>query len=731
MRYPLSLLLFVLAFITNARQITPDEALAAAQDFFNNSDVEQSRATRDIRSRALNTAQSEDSAPYYIFNATDNNGFVIISGDDRATKVLGYSDKGNFDIANIPPQLSAILDQFAESLTKLSDSTHPSWIAPRRTASTDGGVLLETANWGQGYPYNNKCPKRGEDHCPTGCIATAMAIVMQYNQWPQQARGAHKVNAKKWINFNDVYFDWTKMSNKGNRDWNEEEIDEVSSLMLYLGRSIDMNYNLSGSGANDALLGRYMHDYFRYSIECQTLHKNSFSQQQWEEIMRGELNQNHPIIYGGYSTTEGGHEFVCDGYKDDKYHINWGWDGYANGFYDITTLLGFSNSQTMVINIYPDAEEDGKYSQVFVDKCYYSVIGPTYEPCGLNMNVSNIEPNVPFYVSVAQLEAIDNQYSCLLALAIVNKEGQIKDFVKVCGYTPDADPTYPQEAIAPFFTENLMGLQGMDVSGYFSNNNVFCSTINYAKVYTDCQNLEPTDRLQLVSRRIADPDPELGGIYDDYSFIEDDWKIVAGTLETPTSIPVCNYTPIGATLTWNLPDGIYLQPASPDYDNTGFVLRNDASHFILCHGHGLCNVKVNGEPYAYTSVNHLGTEIVFYPTQESYIIDVDFTPYENTDFVTINLTEAGSLSSRIEGKDLSKISELTLSGPIDIRDLYFIRDYILNLEKLDLSSCDIKAFENYPANSLINPAYEGIGGLYQNAISSNKITDLRLPESIE
>ena len=128
MRYLLSLSLLVLAFIANARQITPEEAQAAAQDFFNNSSIEQSRAPRAIRARALNTNQNEENTPYYVFNASDDKGFVIISGDDRAKKILGYSDKGNFDFANMPPQLSALLEQYEESLKNLSgDSADPSW----------------------------------------------------------------------------------------------------------------------------------------------------------------------------------------------------------------------------------------------------------------------------------------------------------------------------------------------------------------------------------------------------------------------------------------------------------------------------------------------------------------------------------------------------------------------------------------------------------------------------
>ncbi len=123
MRYFLSLSLLVLAFIANARQITSDEAQTVAQDFFNNSAFEQSRAPRAVRVRALNTAQSEENAPYYIFNASDNKGFVIISGDDRAKKILGYSDRGNFDISKMPPQLSALLSKYSEDLSALSTNS--------------------------------------------------------------------------------------------------------------------------------------------------------------------------------------------------------------------------------------------------------------------------------------------------------------------------------------------------------------------------------------------------------------------------------------------------------------------------------------------------------------------------------------------------------------------------------------------------------------------------------
>lgn len=338
MRYFLSLFLLVLAFIVNARQITPDEAQAVAQDFFNNSSVEQSRAPRAIRARSLNTAQTEENAPYYIFNASDNNGFVIISGDDRAKKIIGYSDKGNFDVTNMPPQLSAMLDNFAQSLSELTGSTaDQSWTAPTRAASSNDGVLLETANWGQGYPYNAQCPIINGVQCPTGCVATALAIVMKYHNWPYYGEGSYSYQL--WgdtysFDFESSDFNWSILKDEYSDLADEASNQEIAKLMSACGIGVSMGYTPNESGSHISFVKRLLIENLKYDSKVRIVWRNNFYPNEWYNIITSEIKSGRPIYLEG-----GDHAFVCDGFNEDKYfHINWGWGGEANGYFNFSNL---------------------------------------------------------------------------------------------------------------------------------------------------------------------------------------------------------------------------------------------------------------------------------------------------------------------------------------------------------------------------------------------------------
>lgn len=724
MRRGIFLLLTTLfIFSAYSRQISPQEAAAFATDFFNKDFSAHQTAKRVIINASSELSITDDNAeqPYYIFNNGDNKGFVIIAGDDRVSPILGYSDSGCFSSDNQPPQLTGILQAFAKGLEELPASApaHPSWTSPGNSVLANRGKVLKTVCWGQGAPYNLRCP----NNAPAGCVATAMAIVMRYHNWPETGRNRHKINAKRFLDFSKVNFNWELMENPGTQEWTQEGADEVAKLLKNLGTAIDMTYSASGSGASDALVGRYLFDYFKYSAECQTIHRHSFSDSEWNDLIVNEIDNDRPVIYGGYSATEGGHEFVVDGYEHGMYHVNWGWDGYSNGFFDINELLGFNLSQSMVININPDKEDTDfeKYSRLFVDKCYQTTIGPVYEPCGVNISTENIVAGEPFYLSVGQLEVIDEEFNCGLALAIVDENDNIKGYIYNVGdpITEDLHPS--KEAFTYFFTDATGGMAYGDIyEEYMSDNNNIYSEIQPMKVFTDCSDICPTDRLQLMARRIADVIP--GEPYEDYSFIEDRWKIVAGTKETPTSIPVSGWKPVGATLSWSLSDGVELMAPSGVPEN--FAMRNSCNEFWLLHGNGLCRAFVNGVPTA-LHPNSKGSSLQIYPIEDHYDITVDFIPIEKADKLNVNVTTPGTLSDVLQGKDLTKIVELTVSGKIDMRDLVFIKNNLPYLVTLDLGNTDICAFDKWEANSICS--LDGI----TSTINSATLTNLVLPNTLE
>lgn len=188
MRLMRKLFLFVLLTLSVAvygRRIPIEEATGIAKEFFNSASVSQQSPKTGVHRAQGRDASEAGGAPFYVFNADGDKGFVIVSGDDRVPRILGYSDKNNFDFNNLPPQLVAVFDNCKSNLDRLPDTVHASWKGTASSKSTSTGKLLETASWGQFEPYNLYTPEINGTHCPTGCVATAMAIVMRYNEWPK------------------------------------------------------------------------------------------------------------------------------------------------------------------------------------------------------------------------------------------------------------------------------------------------------------------------------------------------------------------------------------------------------------------------------------------------------------------------------------------------------------------------------------------------------------------
>ncbi|MDE5874359.1 MAG: C10 family peptidase, partial [Muribaculaceae bacterium] len=245
----------------NARQISPQEAASVASEFLSAKSMTTRAADEPLRVTDSNDLKSEQ--PYYVFNNSGSNGFVIVSGDDRFAKILGYSDHGSFDFKNMPPQLKALLDQFAENSAKSSTwkGTHPSWNASSFQTRADEEVLLQTANWGQNAPYNADCPNMGEQNAPTGCVATAMAIVMKYHKWPET-------------------YNWDAMPMEINTE-NPTPNPELARLMKDAGEAVFMAYGPTESGANMNWVGHRMQQVFHYSPECQFITKQNFTADKW------------------------------------------------------------------------------------------------------------------------------------------------------------------------------------------------------------------------------------------------------------------------------------------------------------------------------------------------------------------------------------------------------------------------------------------------------------------
>jgi hypothetical protein len=290
-------------------------------------------------------------ANLYIFNA--NNGFVVMSADDCAKPILGYSLTGRFVSENLPENILFWLQAYNDEIQIITDhqlsasaETAQQWnnlkegIFLAEKATPVVGPLIQTT-WDQDNPYNLYCP----DNSMTGCVATAMAQIMNFWQYPIHGMGIHSyipVSHPEYGtltgNFNETYYDWANMADSYSSSSTTTQKQAVATLMHHCGISVEMDYDPSSSGAASSSVPSALSNYFGYSNDMQFIYKESYTDDQWKNLLKTELNANRPVYYSGRHSG-GGHAFVCDGYDTDNYfHFNWGWSGYQDGYWAIGAL---------------------------------------------------------------------------------------------------------------------------------------------------------------------------------------------------------------------------------------------------------------------------------------------------------------------------------------------------------------------------------------------------------
>ena len=363
---------FLVSLISFAGEVTEQEALQKAQQFMKG---------KHFTQKNLRRAAAIGGKSFYVFNADQDGGFVIVSADDRTEAILGYADQGALDANQLPENAKKWLEGYELQIRALGNSPHK-YNSQRRVISDPVAPLI-TAHWGQGAPYNNMCPLDGENKSVTGCVATAMAQVMYYHKWPTAKVGpfpAYTTGTKgiEVEEISETTFKWDNMHAEYNYDETGESADAVAELMRYCGQAVEMNYTAGESGA--IVLASHMINYFGYSKTAQDVWREEYTTKDWEELMYQELKGKRPILYCGYSG-EVGHEFIIDGY-DDKglFHVNWGWYGSFDGYFVLSVLNpddrgigggtssnGYTIGQRALIGVQPDHGEEGAQPRIFCD----------------------------------------------------------------------------------------------------------------------------------------------------------------------------------------------------------------------------------------------------------------------------------------------------------------------------------------------------------------------------
>ena len=377
----LTLLAFLSMATANAEPVSRQQALKKAGQFMPGKKFSESKAS----------TRSDVSDAFYVFNAEGNGGYVIVSGDDRTTEILGYSETGNLDMNQLPENLKWWLDGYNRQIKALGSSLQPTKKAETRSAGSKAVIqpLIKT-HWNQGNPYNLMCPDwKGRDWrddgfatdnegnysvdniCVTGCVATAMAQIMYYHQYPKScpAIPEYKKKSNGWNMkaLPAMTFDWESIKETYKESETDASATAVATLFRYCGQAVSMDYDLGGSEAG--LYPNVLINVFGYSKNIRIIYRDVFTTSQWEDIIYGELAAGRPVLYSGQADV-GGHQFIVDGY-DGKglFHMNWGWGGMSDDYFVLSLAdpdsqgiggsasgKAFQYSQDALIGVQPPTE---------------------------------------------------------------------------------------------------------------------------------------------------------------------------------------------------------------------------------------------------------------------------------------------------------------------------------------------------------------------------------------
>lgn len=399
------------------------------------------------RSDKKYSGTSSAPATLHVFNNPDG-GWVIVSGEDCTPPVLAHSSTGSFKWEGMPSNIAGWFDILDKSIEKIREANpKPSkkvaakWAAESPGAKTaTGKKVLTTAEWDQYTPYNNACKTAtGGKNVYTGCVATAMAIVMRYHQWPEYGKGtipAYTTESSSYkissVNIDNYKYEWSQMpTNDGySNTWTSAQKKAVSELIFHCGAMVQMDYTTSGSGAYSCDIIPAIVKYMSYSKAASYETATIYTLGEWMDKVRAEIDADRPVMYSA-SGNEGGHQFVCDGYdmSNNELHFNWGWGGVDNGFYTVDLEeMDLAEYHDAIFNFAPDKTGTSVETPVITLEPYETTSG-TFNGEGIKLISGTVAKGSSFTVKATYLFNNGNTYNGSVKAALVTKDGVLKEFV--------------------------------------------------------------------------------------------------------------------------------------------------------------------------------------------------------------------------------------------------------------------------------------------------------------
>ena len=355
------LVLVCLVCRAHAKSLDEEQARQAVAAFFSPSAA---GARLEAMGRQLVLRSQGHERGYYVFDRPEG-GCVFVADDDAiGLTILGYSEQGSYDAENLPTGLCDWLEQVEVLMNAVHEGKINREYVPSRARDVMVDALIKTT-WNQNYPYNMMCPVVNGKNCVTGCVATAMAQVMKYWEWPVHGYGSvtYKDDGCGQTlsqDFSENYYNWKNMLNSySEKGYTSSQANAVATLMRDCGYAVQMHYTTTESAAG--VSARTMQNYFHYSAMAKDRYSGDYPSEMWHEYIRQDLRDRRPVLYSGRG--DNGHEFILDGYDaNGYYHVNWGWGGYQDGWFTLTNLNGYNDKQWMINRLEPDYNEDDDFS---------------------------------------------------------------------------------------------------------------------------------------------------------------------------------------------------------------------------------------------------------------------------------------------------------------------------------------------------------------------------------
>ena len=333
------------------------QAIEAASEFLiGHSHVLRAPAKDGRLTHSWTALQTNGQPAFYVFNRGENDGFVIVSAEDRTYTILSYGDTGHFDETKMPENMRSWLEGYArtiEQVAAMPENQAARLYAPRRKPAKTTNLYTPVAplcstQWNQGTPYNNLCPVDAGGRCVTGCVATAAAQVMKKYNYPEQGIGSHSYDWEDKdgnvttlsADFGATTYQWSDMiDNYQATSSTAAQKTAVATLMYHCGVACEMNYTSGSSGANANTMLNAMVTYFGYDAGINTILLDYMGEEAFVQAIAADLALGHPVYFTGRTIKDEGHAFVCDGINaDGLVHINWGWGGNGDNYYRVSVL---------------------------------------------------------------------------------------------------------------------------------------------------------------------------------------------------------------------------------------------------------------------------------------------------------------------------------------------------------------------------------------------------------